>query len=73
MYYEENKDNIRQRHDQYYEDNKEKWFTYRETTKDKRKEKIKSNGIEINVAHGGKGTPLLLLHGYPQTNLMWHK
>ena len=38
-----------------------------------KKEKIKSNGIEINVAHGGKGPPLLLIHGYPQTNLMWHK
>ena len=22
---------------------------------------------------GGKGSPLLLLHGYPQTHLMWHK
>ena len=21
----------------------------------------------------GNGTPLLLLHGYPQTHLMWHK
>ena len=22
---------------------------------------------------GGNGPPLLLLHGYPQTHLMWHK
>ena len=22
---------------------------------------------------GGSGPPLLLLHGYPQTNAMWHK
>lgn len=22
---------------------------------------------------GGKGSPLLLLHGYPQTNVMWHR
>jgi haloacetate dehalogenase len=22
---------------------------------------------------GGKGAPLLLLHGYPQTNVMWHR
>jgi len=36
-------------------------------------EKINANGIELNVAHGGKGEPLLLLHGYPQTHLMWHK
>ncbi len=41
--------------------------------KNLKEEIIKSNGININVAHGGKGQPLLLLHGYPQTNLMWHK
>lgn len=29
--------------------------------------------VTINVAHGGSGRPLLLLHGYPQTHLMWHK
>lgn len=23
--------------------------------------------------HGGNGPPLLLLHGYPQTHVMWHK
>jgi pimeloyl-ACP methyl ester carboxylesterase len=22
---------------------------------------------------GGEGPPLLLLHGYPQTNVMWHR
>ena len=22
---------------------------------------------------GGQGPPLLLLHGYPQTNVMWHR
>ncbi len=22
---------------------------------------------------GGSGPPLLLLHGYPQTHVMWHK
>ena len=30
-------------------------------------------GITINVVHGGNGPPLLLLHGYPQTHVMWHK
>lgn len=29
-------------------------------------------GIEIAYAHGGSGPPLLLLHGYPQTHVMWH-
>lgn len=42
-------------------------------TKNFKKEKIKVNGIEINTVHGGKGKPLLLIHGYPQTHVMWHK
>jgi haloacetate dehalogenase len=25
------------------------------------------------VRTGGQGPPLLLLHGYPQTNVMWHR
>lgn len=28
---------------------------------------------EINVATGGSGPPLLLLHGYPETHYCWHK
>ncbi len=28
--------------------------------------------IFINVTHGGEGKPLLLIHGYPQTHIMWH-
>lgn len=32
-----------------------------------------ANGVEINAAIGGKGPPLLLIHGYPQTHAMWHK
>jgi len=31
------------------------------------------NGIEICGVEGGQGPPLLLLHGYPQTHVMWHK
>jgi haloacetate dehalogenase len=31
------------------------------------------NGVTINVVMKGTGPPLLLLHGYPQTHVMWHK
>ena len=40
--------------------------------KDFKEEKIKVNGIEINCKYGGNRIPLLLLHGYPETHLMWH-
>lgn len=29
--------------------------------------------LTLNVRIGGQGTPVLLLHGYPQTHLAWHK
>ena len=35
--------------------------------------RIAANGVSINVRHGGSGPPVLLLHGYPQTHVMWHK
>ena len=35
--------------------------------------KIKSNKININYKIGGKGYPILMLHGYPQTHIMWRK
>ncbi len=35
--------------------------------------RIKTSGAEIHLVTGGKGPPLLLLHGYPQTHLMWRK
>lgn len=36
-------------------------------------EQIKTSGAEINLVHGGSGSPLLLLHGYPQTHAIWHE
>jgi haloacetate dehalogenase len=30
-------------------------------------------GVEIYARTGGSGPPLLLLHGYPQTHVAWHK
>ncbi|MDV2686156.1 alpha/beta hydrolase [Alkalihalophilus lindianensis] len=34
---------------------------------------VETNGVTINGIKGGSGPPLLLLHGYPQTHVMWHK
>lgn len=34
---------------------------------------IDADGVDINLVTGGDGPPLLLLHGYPQTHVMWHK
>lgn len=30
-----------------------------------------SGGVELDVTIGGSGTPVVLLHGFPQTHLMW--
>ena len=38
-----------------------------------KKQKIQTPEVEINTVWGGKGKPLLLLHGYPQTHVMWHE
>ncbi|MDB5980468.1 MAG: Alpha/beta hydrolase fold [Pseudomonas sp.] len=34
---------------------------------------IQTDGAQINVAIGGEGPPLLLLHGNPLTHVSWHK
>lgn len=36
-------------------------------------ETIDVNGISIRTRRAGSGPPLLLLHGNPQTHVMWHK
>jgi haloacetate dehalogenase len=34
---------------------------------------VTTSGARIRVRTGGEGPPLLLLHGYPQTHVLWHK
>jgi haloacetate dehalogenase len=38
-----------------------------------RTRRIRTSGATIHLATRGDGPPLLLLHGYPQTHVMWHK
>ncbi|WP_338545597.1 alpha/beta hydrolase [Pseudomonas benzopyrenica] len=35
--------------------------------------RLNVGGVEINYRVGGQGPALLLLHGHPQTHVMWHK
>ena len=32
-----------------------------------------ASGIDIYGVKGGEGPPLLLLHGHPQTHMIWHR
>jgi haloacetate dehalogenase len=34
---------------------------------------IEVNGVKIMARKGGAGSPLLLLHGHPQTHAIWHR
>jgi haloacetate dehalogenase len=36
-----------------------------------KREQIKTTGATINTVYGGKGSPVLLLHGIPQTHVLW--
>lgn len=35
--------------------------------------RVNTGEATINAVVGGQGQPLLLLHGYPQTHVIWHK
>ena len=35
--------------------------------------RLSVNGININYKIGGNGEPILFLHGYPQTHILWRK
>jgi haloacetate dehalogenase len=37
------------------------------------KERVQTTSAEINLVKGGSGAPLLLLHGYPQTHVIWRE
>ncbi len=34
---------------------------------------VQTSQVRIHLVKGGSGPPLLLLHGYPQSHVMWHR
>jgi haloacetate dehalogenase len=36
------------------------------------RENIKTSGATVHYVRGGRGYPILLLHGYPETHVCWH-
>lgn len=36
-------------------------------------QRLEANGIRLAARVGGEGPPLLLLHGHPQTHVIWHR
>lgn len=35
--------------------------------------RVKTSGTDIDLVIGGRGPPLLLLHGFPQSHVCWHR
>jgi len=34
--------------------------------------RVRANGVTLNLVSAGSGAPLLMLHGWPQSHVMWH-
>ncbi|MEO8037450.1 MAG: alpha/beta fold hydrolase, partial [Betaproteobacteria bacterium] len=34
---------------------------------------VRANGVRLHVRTAGGGAPVVLLHGYPQSGIMWRK
>ncbi len=37
------------------------------------RKQIRTTETMINLIQGGNGDPVLMLHGYPQTHVCWHR
>jgi haloacetate dehalogenase len=38
-----------------------------------KREQVTTSGATIHAVHGGRGSPVLLLHGIPETHVLWRK